>query len=195
MGGETSSGIYAAALPGDADPATIAFTLPPEDDLGQPHLQEFQDERSAPIRSTHSPLTQGYCFFPPRPTLQLMRSDMSSSQKSQIDRLTSTTTLTFQRSRDRLETSCPIMFAGAPAIGEGVIHNLSESGCLIECERKVLEGSYVTVRLLLPDHFRTLVIELAAIRWVREHYFGMEFLRLPAPDRSRLCQFLSAHHR
>ncbi len=87
------------------------------------------------------------------------------------------------------------MFAGAPGIGEGVIHNLSESGCLIECERKVLEGSYVTVRLWLPDQVRALVIELAAIRWVREHYFGMEFLRLPAPDRSRLCQFLSAHHR
>ncbi|MCS6325824.1 MAG: PilZ domain-containing protein [Nitrospira sp.] len=89
--------------------------------------------------------------------------------------------------------SCPIMFAGAPFIGEGLIHNLSETGCLIECERRVLEGSYVTARLLLPDHVRALVIELAAIRWVREHCFGIEFLRVPAEDRSRLRRFLSPH--
>ena len=85
------------------------------------------------------------------------------------------------------------MFAGAPFIGEGLIHNLSETGCLIECERRVLEGSYVTARLLLPDHVRALVIELAAIRWVREHCFGIEFLRVPAEDHSRLRRFLSPH--
>ncbi len=87
------------------------------------------------------------------------------------------------------------MFAGAPCIEEGFIHNLSETGCLIECDHSVLNGSYITVRLLLPDHARALVIDLAAIRWVREQYFGIEFLRLPPSDHSRLDQFLSAHRR
>lgn len=85
------------------------------------------------------------------------------------------------------------MFAGAPFIEEGFIRNLSETGCLIECDRSVLNGSYITVRLLLPDHVRALVVELAAIRWVHERYFGLEFLRLPPSDHSRLEQFLSAH--
>ena len=87
------------------------------------------------------------------------------------------------------------MFAGAPFIGEGMIHNLSHTGCLIECDRPVLEGGYVTVRLLLPDQVRALVVELAAIRWVRDGYFGIEFLRLPPPDHSRLAMFLAAYRR
>lgn len=87
------------------------------------------------------------------------------------------------------------MFAGAPFIEEGFIHNLSQTGCLIECDRSVLDGSYITVRLLLPDHIPALVVDLAAIRWVRAQYFGIEFLRLPPPDRSRLERFLSAHRR
>ncbi len=87
------------------------------------------------------------------------------------------------------------MFAGAPFIGEGVLHNLSQTGCRVECDRTVLQGSYMTLRLLLPDGIRSLIVELAAVRWVREQYFGIEFLRLPAPEHARLEEFLSRHHR
>lgn len=104
-------------------------------------------------------------------------------------------TLAFQRSRDRLVITCPIMFAGVPFIGEGVIHNLSHAGCRAECDRTVQKGSYVTVRLLLPDHTTALIVELAAIRWVREGCFGIEFLRLPAFDQNRIDEFLIDYHR
>lgn len=87
------------------------------------------------------------------------------------------------------------MFASAAFIGEGLIHNLSPMGCLVECEHMVLEGSYITAGLFLPDHIRALTIELAAVRWVRDHYFGIEFLRLPTPAHSRLDDFLSVHRR
>lgn len=87
------------------------------------------------------------------------------------------------------------MFAGARFIGEGTVLNLSPHGCLLECEGTVMEGSYLTVRLLLPDNDHALVIDLAAVRWVRRHYFGIEFLRLPASERHRLDQFLTAHRR
>ncbi len=104
-------------------------------------------------------------------------------------------TLTFQRVRDRLGIVCPVMFAGAPFIGEGVLHNLSQTGCRVECTRTVLQGSYITVRLLLPNDGRSLIVGLAAVRWVRERYFGIEFLRLPAHERARLEQFLAHHQR
>jgi len=108
---------------------------------------------------------------------------------------TSETTLIFQRSRDRLEIICPVMFAAAPFIGEGVVHNLSQAGCLVEYDRIVLDGSYMSVRILLPDATRALTVELAAVRWVRKQYFGIEFLRLPVSDHTRLEQFLLGHHR
>lgn len=109
--------------------------------------------------------------------------------------VTAETTLIFQRSRDRLGIVCPVMFAGAPFIGEGFIHNLSQAGCRVECDRAVREGSYVTIRVLLPDNARSLIVELAAVRWVREQCFGVEFLRLPASEQTRLEQFLMVHHR
>ena len=85
------------------------------------------------------------------------------------------------------------MFAGARFIGEGSVLNLSLDGCLLEGERTILEGSYLTVRLLLPDNARALVVELAAVRWVRTQYFGIEFLRLPPLELSRLEHFLCAY--
>lgn len=150
---------------------------------------------SGPPEPPQAPLRQGCCFSLPRPTLPLMQTHASPPQRPHNHSTASATTLRFQRSHDRLGVSHPAMFAGAPFIGEGMIHNLSPTGCLIECDRPVLEGGYVTVRLLLPDQVRALVVELAAIRWVRDGYFGIEFLRLPPPDHSRLAMFLAAYRR
>lgn len=86
------------------------------------------------------------------------------------------------------------MFSGAPFIGEGIIQNLSQSGCLVECDRAVLQGSYIAVRVLLPDEMRSLIVDLAAVRWVRSQCFGIEFLRLPNSEHTRLAQFLRRHH-
>lgn len=124
-----------------------------------------------------------------------MHPNLPSSTKPLDQPSSSETTLTFQRSRDRLSIVCPVMFAGAPFIGEGGMHNLSRTGCRVECDRTVLQGSYLTLRLLLPDGIRSLIVELAAVRWVREQYFGIEFLRLPDSDQARLEQFLTRHHR
>lgn len=82
------------------------------------------------------------------------------------------------------------MFSGMPAIGEGVTLNLSSRGCTVEGMRNVLSGSYMKLHLLLPDPGSSLRIELAAVRWVIESYFGVEFLRIPAEDRRRLSLFL-----
>lgn len=124
-----------------------------------------------------------------------MQSHLSTPRTSRIHPSSSETILSFQRSRDRLGIAFPVMFAGARFIGEGTVLNLSAEGCLLEGERTVMEGSYLTVRLLLPDNARALVIDLAAVRWVHTHYFGIEFLRLPALERHRLEQFLTAYRR
>ena len=100
------------------------------------------------------------------------------------------TTLSFQRSHDRLFMTCPVMFAGVPFIGEGYLLNLSPVGCTVECDRRVLNGSYMRLRLFLPDDGPSIDIELAAVRWVRGQFFGVEFLRLPVQERSRLDRFL-----
>lgn len=99
--------------------------------------------------------------------------------------------LHFQRSSDRLRLICPIMYSGMPAIGEGLVLNLSPYGCTVETARSVLNGCHMRLRIFLSDSHSSLHIELAAVRWVRESYFGAEFLRIPDHDRSRLDRYLN----
>jgi hypothetical protein len=82
------------------------------------------------------------------------------------------------------------MFSGMPSVGEGLVLNLSPYGCTVDGMRSVLNGSYMKLRLLLPDSTPSLRIELAAVRWVIGSCFGVEFLRLPVEDRKRLHRFL-----
>jgi hypothetical protein len=90
------------------------------------------------------------------------------------------------RIHPRLPVAYPVIFGGAPFVGEGVVSNLSLSGCSVTCERTVLTGSYVKLSVLLPDPTSSLYIELAKIRWVQQNTFGVEFIRLPTISRHRL---------
>jgi hypothetical protein len=99
-------------------------------------------------------------------------------------------TLHFHRSSERLPLICPIMYSGMPAIGEGLILNLSPYGCTVEAVRSVLNGCHMRLRIFLSDSQSSLHIELAAVRWVCEYYFGLEFLRISDQDRSRLDRYL-----
>jgi hypothetical protein len=91
----------------------------------------------------------------------------------------------------RLPADYPVIFGGAPFVGEGVVSNLSLSGCSVTCERTVLTGSYIKLSVFLPDPTSSLFIELGKIRWVGENTFGVEFIRLPMITRHRLDRVLS----
>lgn len=95
------------------------------------------------------------------------------------------------RIHHRLPVAYPVIFGGAPFVGEGVVSNLSLSGCSVTCERTVLTGSYVKLSVILPDPTSSLFIELGKIRWVRKHTFGVEFIRLPTITRHRLDRVMS----
>lgn len=94
--------------------------------------------------------------------------------------------LSYSRIYPRYQLHYPIIFGGAPFVGEGVLTNLSFSGCSVLCNREVLCGSDVRVSILLPDQAHALTIELGTIKWVQGHQFGVEFLRLPDETRQRL---------
>ena len=91
----------------------------------------------------------------------------------------------------RLPVAYPAIFGGAPFVGEGVVSNLSLSGCSVTSERTVLAGSYVKLSVILPDPTSSLFIELGKIRWVRQNTFGVEFIRLPTITRHRLDRVVS----
>lgn len=90
------------------------------------------------------------------------------------------------RSYHRYSVSFPVIFGGAPFVGEGTVTNLSLTGCSIVCERTVLTGSEVKLSVILPDPTSSLFIELGKVRWVRKNVFGIEFIRVPTSSRYRL---------
>ena len=95
-------------------------------------------------------------------------------------------TLHYSRTYHRFPLFYPVIFGGAPFVGEGILTNLSLKGCSVMGDREVLCGSDVRVSVLLPNQAPTLSIDLGTIKWVQGHQFGVEFLRLPLEARHRL---------
>jgi len=98
--------------------------------------------------------------------------------------------LHYSRTYHRFPLFYPVIFGGAPFIGEGNLTNLSLMGCSVMCDREVLCGSDVRVSVLLPNQTSALSIDLGTIKWVQGHEFGVEFLRLPLEARQRLNRTL-----
>ena len=96
----------------------------------------------------------------------------------------------YSRTYHRFPLFYPVIFGGAPFVGEGILSNLSLMGCSVMCDREVLCGSDVRVSVLLPDQTPALSIDLGTIKWVQGHQFGVEFLRLPLEARQRLNRTL-----
>ena len=90
------------------------------------------------------------------------------------------------RTYHRFPLFYPVVFGGAPFVGEGILANLSLTGCSVICDREVLRGSDVRVSILLPNQTPALSIDLGTIKWVQGCQFGVEFLCLPLGARQRL---------
>jgi PilZ domain len=90
------------------------------------------------------------------------------------------------RTYHRFPLFYPVIFGGAPFVGEGILTNLSMMGCSVMSDQEVLCGSDVRLSVLLPDQTRALSVELGKIKWVQGYEFGVEFLHLPLEARQRL---------
>ncbi|HMS85497.1 MAG TPA: PilZ domain-containing protein [Nitrospira sp.] len=102
-----------------------------------------------------------------------------------------TNTIVNWRIHPRLSVTYPVIFGGAPFVGEGTVSDLSLTGCSVRCDRTVLQGSYIKLSVLLPDPTSSLFIELGKVRWVKEQTFGVEFIRLATLTRHRLDRVVS----
>ncbi len=99
----------------------------------------------------------------------------------------------------RFEVNVDVQFStvkpggtGSEAIG--VARNLSMRGALIETHAVVTTDDQLTLCVTLPNHAELLEIRGCAVRWVRGHQLGVEFLKLD-PDASRqLMKYLSGIH-
>jgi PilZ domain len=97
------------------------------------------------------------------------------------------------RYSERIPTKFPVIFAGDSFVGEGTVNNVSVPGCSIVSDRAVEQGTYLEMKVLLPDNAPSLCVELAKIRWRTGRRFGVEFIRMPGMDQVRLGRLIKRH--
>ncbi|MBS0170046.1 MAG: PilZ domain-containing protein [Nitrospira sp.] len=96
----------------------------------------------------------------------------------------------YVRTYYRFPLQYPVIFGGAPFVGEGLLTNLSLKGCSVTCDREVLCGSEVRVSMWLNNEPPAVPVELGTIKWVHGNQFGVEFQRLPQAAQQRLNRLL-----
>ena len=87
---------------------------------------------------------------------------------------------------ERVHTQFPVVFAGEAYVGEGTVLNVSVPGCAVHSRKLVQPGSYLEMRMLVPDNASPLRVGLAKVRWCEGGQFGVEFIQMPGEDQVRL---------
>lgn len=73
---------------------------------------------------------------------------------------------------------------------KGLVNDLSLGGCRIGGNLAVRYGQHLPLRLHLPGQGSPIVIERAAVRWVGETDFGLQFMSMSSSERARLGELL-----
>jgi hypothetical protein len=87
---------------------------------------------------------------------------------------------------ERVHTHFPVVFAGEAYVGEGTVLNVSVPGCAVHSRKRVQPGSYLEMRMLVPDTTSPLRVGLAKVRWCEGRRFGVEFIQMPGEDQVHL---------
>jgi c-di-GMP-binding flagellar brake protein YcgR len=91
------------------------------------------------------------------------------------------------RKAPRVRLGCRLFFSGEnDHEGEGVIIDLSKSGCAAESETAVDIGMILELTIFLPDYDWQLRMDRSVVRWVHGQTFGLEFQDLRPVHRERL---------
>lgn len=78
------------------------------------------------------------------------------------------------------------------ATGEGLLLDLSIEGCRIEHARHLSINNYLSLRLILGSDDPPILVDLGAVRWVREKECGIQFLSIQPDQLLRLHKFLAS---
>ncbi len=88
--------------------------------------------------------------------------------------------------KSRALVRIPVEFQGlsedAHIKGKGHTLDLNVNGCRIESHHLVPRGSYLRLRLTLPNSAKLVTIGMARVRWVQAKSFGVEFIQRSADD-------------
>jgi hypothetical protein len=93
--------------------------------------------------------------------------------------------------RVRVKFSVTLSFSRGREAGEGTLANLSVGGAGVVSRKHVRQGDFLSLQIYAPGEEFPIVVQSAAVRWVRGGEFGVEFLKLTDEQRRRLNDLLA----
>jgi hypothetical protein len=94
------------------------------------------------------------------------------------------------RKSPRFPMTGEVAFSSGAVQGRGRLDNLSREGAAIVSDTLVPRGDYLSVRITFPNQPGSIEADLAPVRWVRGHQFGIEFIRIQPASQQELSRML-----
>ena len=92
-----------------------------------------------------------------------------------------------RRQYPRYRVEYVLSLLGEKSQGQGVVQDLSVTGCRARIPAGVNAGDSVGMLVDVPRYDNPIHVDIAIIRWVKEKEFGAEFVRM-APDNYQRIQ-------
>jgi hypothetical protein len=97
-----------------------------------------------------------------------------------------------KRKHYRVEVEYRASFSGPSLRGEGVILNLSITGCRARSSFSVNKEDSYGILIDVPRYEHPLYVSRVVVRWVHHQEFGVEFIQMELLDQHRLCELIRA---
>ncbi|MDK2743183.1 MAG: PilZ domain-containing protein [Nitrospira sp.] len=94
------------------------------------------------------------------------------------------------RSSPRMHVRYPASVQTDDGAGEGILFNLSLTGCRMQSSVALTPGSYLALHIETPDAESPLAVEVSIVRWTKDNQVGIEFLRYAQGDRQRVLDLI-----
>jgi hypothetical protein len=96
------------------------------------------------------------------------------------------------RCRMRVPVGYPASIQSDTGAGEGVLLDLSPTGCRMRSDIALNEGAYLALQIAISQGRTPLAVEVSIVRWCKDGHFGVEFLRYSQGARERVTNLLAA---
>lgn len=96
------------------------------------------------------------------------------------------------RCRTRIPLGCPANIQSDTGSGEGVLLDLSPTGCRMRSDIGLNAGVFLAFRIAVAQKPAPLAEEVSVVHWSKSGYLGVEFLRYSQGVRERVTDLLTA---
>jgi hypothetical protein len=94
------------------------------------------------------------------------------------------------RCRPRVPVGYPASLQSDAGAGEGILLDLSPTGCKIRSDIALSAGSYLALQIAVAHEPIPLAVEVSVVRWCKDGHLGIEFLRYSKGDRERVTNLV-----